>query len=124
MPICSLERERSLENPEGEYGCAFVLEDPPPRSTASRFCDAPRRPGSPYCPAHHARCYIRADSAAEERKLRQIEALADAVGGKRGRDARQPPPGVLRRFERMARVFSSANRSRFVSEKEDDAARS
>jgi hypothetical protein len=53
-------------------------------------------------------------SAAELRRLRVIEALADAAGGRLGRDAREPPPEVLRRIERLARAYLRSGCSRIV----------
>lgn len=100
---------------EGEPGCAFVLDAADPGAGA-RFCNAPQRPGSAYCPLHHASCYLRSGSVAERRQLREIEALAEAVGGKRGPAGRRPPRSLLRRLDRIARAFSSPQRSRNVRE--------
>jgi hypothetical protein len=103
-------------------GCAFVLDAADRGAAAARFCNAPRRPGSAYCPPHHADCYVANGSAAEQRQLREIEALAEAVGGKQGRAAQQPPPRLLRRLDRIARVFSSADRSlNVLAEADHDA---
>jgi hypothetical protein len=38
-------------------------------------------------------------------RLREVEALANAVGGRRARDAGEPPGRFLRRLERAARDF-------------------
>lgn len=112
MPTRTNGRERRTEfDPESEHGCAFVLDNLDPGATEARFCDAPRRPGSAYCPPHHADCHLANGSAAERQQFREIEALAEAVGGKRGRAAQHPPLAVLRRLERIARALSSARRS-------------
>jgi len=108
--------------PETECGCAFVLEEPG-RDGEANFCGSERRAGSAYCPTHHALCHLPCDSIAETQHLREIEALAEAVGGKTGRVARHPPPRLLRRLDRIARAFSSPNRSRNVPMAGRDAAR-
>lgn len=95
-------------------GCAFIVDG----SSEGARCNAPRRRSSPYCPAHHARCHLAAGSGAERRQLREIEALAKAVGGKRAGPAEQfggqPPEAVLRRLDRAARAVPRPNSSRFV----------
>jgi hypothetical protein len=105
---------------ENDGGCAFVLDGkgvldgtgggPGP----ANFCNAPRQLGSAYCPPHHASCHLPNGSAAEHRQLREIEALAKAVGGTQGRAARHPPAHLLRRLDRVARAFSRPQRSCFV----------
>src|SRR5260370_12483495 len=95
---------------EQDSGCAFVVADPGPRR--ANLCDAPRQVGSAYCPRHHALCHLPAGSAAERRQLREIEALAEAVGGRQGRAAPHPPDRLLRRLDGIARAFSRPNRSR------------
>lgn len=105
-----------------ERGCVYVL-DVTEGDRRGRFCGAGRRPGSPYCPDHHARCRLRGGSAAERRRLREIEALAAAAGGKHVLGACQPSAGMLRRLERSARnAYSRANRSRIVRKGAGDAA--
>ena len=90
---------------EGE-GCAYVMDGGAVGSAPARFCPALRRPGSAYCPQHHAQCHLASGSTAEKRRLREIEVLATAVGGRRGQTARRPPAPVLRRLERLTRVLS------------------
>src|SRR5436190_22162768 len=104
--------------PDAEEGCAFPLDDPDSAKPATRFCGVPRRPGSPYCAPHHARCHLAAGSAAELQRLRVIDALAAAAGGRLGRIAREPPPEVLHRIERLAASLRSS-RSRIVLEGAD-----
>ena len=87
-------------------GCGFPVEGADSVPALSRFCNAPRQPGSSYCPKHHARCHLAPGSSAEQDQLREIEALAGAVGGKQGRPATRPPLSLLRRLSRIERVFS------------------
>src|SRR6478672_6626463 len=82
-------------------GCAFVLDDSAAVAGQLRNCGALLRAGSAYCETHHALCHLSAGSAAEKRQLREIAALAKAVGGKQGRPAAGPPPMLLRRLERI-----------------------
>src|SRR5688572_29975507 len=102
------------DDQDAEEGCAFPLDGPDWEKPAARFCGAPRRPGSAYCAPHDASCHLAAGSAAELRRLRVIEALADAAGGRLGRIAREPPPEVLRRIERLAQASLRSSRSRIV----------
>ena len=89
-------------------GCAY-LED-----GAGGPCGALCRLGSSYCPAHHALCHIRGGSPAERRLLRETEALAKAVGGRRGRPGRRPPDSFLRRLEQVTRASARAVCSCYV----------
>lgn len=107
-------RERAAIGEE-EGGCAFILEPAGP-SAGARFCNAACRPGSPYCAGHHARCHLAVGSRAERMRLREIEALADAAGGRQAGAARRPPERLLRRFDRLAAALSRPNRSCFVPE--------
>jgi hypothetical protein len=93
-----------------EAGCAYLCDGDGGRQR----CSAARRLGSPYCAMHHALCYLAAGSAAEMRRLREIEALAGAVGGRQGPGESRPPPRFLDRLERRVRGFSRVDRSRFV----------
>ncbi len=99
-------REGEQCNQENDAGCAFVLDGADHRRACVNFCDAPRQPGSAYCPRHHALCHLSNGSAAERQRLREIEALATAVGGTQGRAARHPTAQLLRRFDRLARAYS------------------
>lgn len=99
-------RQGSKGYGEHREGCAFVLDGTGCRPGTVRFCDAPSQPGSAYCPPHHAWCHLPNGSTAERRQLCEIEALAEAVGGKRGRAARHPPERLLRRLDRVARAVS------------------
>ncbi len=95
--------------PEPNDGCAFVLDQEDPARPGRTWCGDPRRPGSAYCAVHHARCYLPNDSLAERRKILEIEALAEAVGGRSGRPARQPTPRFLKRMDRVSRAAFRPN---------------
>lgn len=114
-------RQASGESDAEGSGCAFVLDDDRGEAGGGGFCDAPRRQGSVYCEEHHSRCHLTGGSGAERQRLREIEALATAVGGRRGRQARRPPPYLLRRLDRIARTLSRHDRSLNVLRTEDAA---
>ncbi len=105
-----------------QSGCAFVLDGADADPARARFCDMPPQPGSAYCPHHHSRCRLPGGSTAERQELREIEALARAVGGTQGRAARRPPPGLLRRLDSAVRAAACLNRSRIVRDVTDDDA--
>jgi hypothetical protein len=92
-----------------DFGCAYIAGEPhEPR------CGASRQAGSPYCARHHALCHLPKDDPRARRKSRETEALAAAVGGRRGRPGRAPPDRFLRRLESLLRHFSRPNRSCIV----------
>jgi hypothetical protein len=96
-------------------GCAFILGDGGEQGSGPRVvCGQPRRPASPYCADHHALCHIAEGSGAERRQLKTAEALAKAVGGRRGKPGRVPPDWLLRRWEKLARDALRPSRSRIV----------
>ena len=95
-------------------GCAFPEGEP-----GEARCGAARRPGSSYCPPHHARCRVAPASPAGRRRLLEFEALAAAVGGRLGDAGGWPEPRSLRRIELRAQAFLRAHRSRFVPNMED-----
>jgi len=86
---------------EDEPGCAYIFDE----SGAGRTCGAPLRASSPYCPTHHALCHIAPESEAAARRLRAVEALARAVGGRRSRIGGRPSRQFLRRLEHVIRVY-------------------
>ena len=86
----------------GNEGCAFIVED----SDSRRMCGVSRRPGSSYCAEHHALCHLAYGSAAEADRLREVEAIASAVAGRRSRNRHGPSSQFLRRLERT--VLTSA----------------
>jgi hypothetical protein len=83
------------EDLKDSAGCAYVLDEP----GGPRKCGAPRRQASSYCARHHALCYIISGSKAEFQKLREVETLASAVGGRRARQAAGPSRQFLKRLE-------------------------
>jgi hypothetical protein len=83
--------EGTQQNGADDGGCAFVLDGIGRLAVGVNFCNEPRQPGSAYCPGHHANCHLPNGSEAERQQLREIEALARAVGGRQGRAARHPP---------------------------------
>jgi hypothetical protein len=93
-------------------GCVYIIGDDGLRQT----CGEPLQAGSPYCPRHHALCYIRCGSRAEVAGLREVETLASAVGGRRCRAAEGPSERFLRRLEHAVRDFARAHRSCYVRE--------
>jgi hypothetical protein len=102
------------EDKECDPGCAYIHDDGDRRWT----CGAPRKvisqsrkQVSPYCHEHHALCRVPYGSEAEAGRLREVEALAEVVGGRRGRDAVGPSRRFLRRLEQAARVISRPDRS-------------
>jgi hypothetical protein len=78
-----------------DIGCAYVVDDPKGRQR----CGDPRQPSSSYCPRHHSLCYIACGSKAEIKRLREVEALASAVGGRRARQSAGPSRRFLERLE-------------------------
>src|SRR5438067_2198695 len=90
---------RANEDFEEDAGCAYVLEEPDGRHN----CGATRRPSSSYCPQHHSICYLVSGSKAELDRLREVEALASAVGGRRARQQAAPTRQFLKRLEQTIR---------------------
>jgi hypothetical protein len=91
----------SWETEEDQSGCAYILDE----CGDARTCGAPLRPSSPYCPTHHMLCHVAPGSEAAAGRLREVEALASAVGGRRSRVARKPSRQFLRRLEHVIRVY-------------------
>jgi hypothetical protein len=85
-----------------DIGCAYIFDD----NSQRQACGAPRRLNSSYCPQHHALCHVSCGSSEGLRRLREVEALANAVGGRRARDGGEPPQRFLRRLEHAVRDFS------------------
>lgn len=81
-------------------GCGFIVDE--------RACAEPRRQGSPYCARHHALCYLPHGSDAEARRLRAVETIAAAIGGRRAGAGSPgtPPARFLARLERLVRNLS------------------
>lgn len=91
-------------------GCAYIIGDSGLRET----CGGPLRPGSAYCPRHHALCHIRRGSSAESARLREVETLASAVGGRQCRVGGGPSEQFLRRLEHAVRDFAWKDCSCYV----------
>jgi hypothetical protein len=83
-------------------GCCYIVDDADDR----RRCGAEPRPGSSYCPQHHALCHVAGGTRAEARRLREVEALASAVGGRRGNSGTGPSRRFLKKLEQAIRVLS------------------
>ena len=84
---------------EDDIGCAYVVDE----SDGWRSCGASRKLGSSYCPEHHALCHIACGTKAETDRLREVEALASAVGGRRARQRTEPSRQFLNRLEQAVR---------------------
>jgi hypothetical protein len=90
------------QHPADDQGCAYVNDQFGGREN----CGAPRRAASSYCPTHHKLCYITSGSKAELRRLREVEALASAVGGRRARLGAGPSRYFIERLEHAVREKS------------------
>jgi len=89
----------TIEDLEKDIGCAYLVDELDGR----RPCGATRRSSSSYCPYHHSLCHIVCGSRAETDRLREVEALASAVGGRRARQRAEPPRQFLKRLEQAVR---------------------
>lgn len=89
----------TIKDFEKDAGCAYIVDE----SDGRRPCGATRRPSSSYCPHHHSLCYIVCGSRAETNRLREVEALASAVGGRRARQRAEPSRQFLKRLEQTIR---------------------
>jgi len=89
----------AIDDLEKDGGCAYIVDE----SGSRRPCGATRRPSSSYCPQHHSLCYIVCGSKAELDRLREVEALASAVGGRRARQQAAPTRQFLKRLEQTVR---------------------
>src|ERR1700757_3418815 len=82
-----------------DAGCAYIVD----ALGGQHPCGAKRQPSSSYCPHHHSLCYIVCGSRAETDRLREVEALASAVGGRRARQRAAPTRQFLKRLEQTIR---------------------
>src|ERR1700719_715962 len=89
----------AIADSEKDVGCAYIVDE----SGARHACGATRRPSSSYCPHHHSLCHILCGSTAETERLREVEALASAVGGRRARQRAEPTRQFLKRMEQTLR---------------------
>lgn len=87
---------------DGDSKCAYIWGENGER----RYCGAPRRSGSAYCSEHHMLCHVPCGTPEEIKRLREVEVLANAVGGRRTRHGSGPSPRFLRRLEHIAGPFS------------------
>ena len=90
------------EEDQDESGCSYLLD-------TRRICGAPRKAASPYCTEHHSLCHAAYGSEAEADRLREVEAIAKVVGGRRSRGTAGPSRRFLRRIEQAARGSSWPN---------------
>ena len=102
------------EDDQDDPGCAYILDE----CGGRRNCGAPRKAvsasqkaASPYCPEHHLLCHVAYGSEAEADHLREVEAIAKVVGGRRSRYSVRPSGQFLKRLEQAARGFSRRHRS-------------
>ena len=100
--MAELSTRPQSEHHGNQIGCAYIKGENGERRT----CGEPRRLGSPYCARHHALCHVPCGTTEEYRRLREVEALANAVGGRRARDGGEPSRRFLRRMEQAVRGFS------------------
>ena len=82
-------------------GCVFILDD----GRSRRFCGEIPRRGSSYCPQHHTLCHVGCGTTAEAQRLREVEALARAVGGRRAPIGTGPSRRFINRLEQAMRSF-------------------
>jgi hypothetical protein len=83
-------------------GCAYILGI----GAAGQRCDLPRQPRSSYCREHHALCHLASGTSAETARLREVEALARAVGGRQGWHGAAPSRPFLERLSQAVRALS------------------
>jgi hypothetical protein len=91
----------TIEDLEKDIGCAYLVDE----SDSRRPCGVTRRPSSSYCPHHHSLCHIVCGSKAETDRLREVEAIASVVGGRRARQRTEPTGQFLKRLEQAIREF-------------------
>jgi hypothetical protein len=89
------------EDRHANPGCAYIVDDDEGR----RFCGEALRPDSSYCRQHHALCHVACGTTEEVRRLREVEALARVVGGRRASEASGPSRRFLRRLEQAVQTF-------------------
>ena len=90
------------EDRRADPGCAYIVDD----GEGGRFCGEDLRPGSSYCRQHHALCHVACGTTEEVHRLREVEALARAVGGRRASEASGPSRRFLERLEQAMQNFS------------------
>lgn len=78
----------------GASGCCYPVDD----DDRLQQCGAELQLGSSYCAEHHALCYLPRNSPLEHSRLRTIERIGEAVGGRTAR-TRAITTSFLRRVE-------------------------
>jgi len=86
---------------QDDTGCAYLIGD----GKTAKSCALPRRPRSSYCQQHHARCHVACGTSEEANRLRGVETLARAVGGRQGWHGSGPSRPFLERLEFAVRDF-------------------
>src|SRR5260370_18440971 len=99
MKMTKLHSYLAIADLEKDVGCAYIGDE----SGGRRACGATRRPSSSYCQHHHSLCHIICGSKAETDRLREVDALASAVGGRRARQRAAPTRQFLKRLEQTVR---------------------
>jgi hypothetical protein len=90
----------AVEDLEKDRGCAYIVDE---SGGDRRPCGATRQLSSSYCSHHHSLCHIVCGSKAETDRLREVEVLASAVGGRRARRREAPTRQFLKRLEQAVR---------------------
>jgi hypothetical protein len=91
----------SPEDRHADSCCVFILED----GRSRRICGEVRRRGSSYCPQHHTLCHVGCGTTAEAQRLREVEALARAVGGRSAPSGVGPSRQFINRLEQAVRTL-------------------
>jgi hypothetical protein len=92
----------SPTNQRDDGGCAYLLE----ADETLLWCGMPRQPRSSYCSNHHALCHLACGTSAEANRLREVEMLAWAVGGRQGWRGTEPSRPFLERLQYTVRGFA------------------
>jgi hypothetical protein len=98
-------REGRMLSPTNERvnsGCAYLVE----AEETVLSCGKPRQPRSSYCSRHHALCHVGYGTSAEANRLREVEMLARAVGGRQGWHGLGPSRPFLERLQYAVRDFA------------------
>ena len=85
-----------------DAGCGYLLG----AEATAISCGQPRQARSSYCSEHHALCHLASGTTAEAHRLREVETLAYAVGGRQGWHGLEPSRPFLERLQFAVRDFS------------------
>lgn len=93
-----------METPDrrDDRSCVYPLDG----LAANRVCGEVSQARSSYCPRHHALCHLAEGSRGAVRRLREIEVLANVVGGRSDGRADEPSAHFIARLERALRGFA------------------